>query len=620
MSRYISLSSLYFFFLISANVCLAQSREDSSSYRDLNPVVVTGTRFELEKRKVPGTVTVITREEIERHGNINILPIVSLQVPGVFLNNRSLIGFGVGPNSGGNISIRGISGSPNSRILVLIDGQPQYMGIFAHPIADAYSSTDFEKAEVIRGASSLLYGSNALGGAINLITRKPSREGWQGTGKLGYGSFNTAYFSGSMGYKKDNFHTFFSINRSRTDGYRQEGKDEFKNTTGFFKMGYSFGPTIEISGDIQGAEASYFHPGTTQLPLENDQRDYFRGRAAISLKNSFDEVDGGLFFFYNWGNHQFKEGFESSDLNRGFTFYQNVHLFPATTITLGLDYKNFGGKAQNDNLPPPARVGFGETHHMDERDLYISIQQELAEKISLQGGVRWTNNSIYGANLLPTAGINFQFTKSTYLKTLFSTAFRSPAIVDLYLFPTSNRELQPEEVSNVELGITQVLLDKKLEVELIGFYNEGNNLIQVNPAVVPPVARNSGSFTNKGLESQVKFYPSTNWDILLNYSRIDVSENILYSPRQMVNLQLNYELERVSVAADLQQISGLRNSLLPDDQAQDYLMINLRGKYFLTDYLQIFLEGNNLMDASYEVEKGYPMPGVNLMGGLFVKF
>lgn len=620
MSRNISLLVLYFVFLISARVSVAQSNEDSSSYRDLNPVVVTGTRFELEKRKVPGTVTVISREEIEGHGNINILPVLSSQVPGIFLNNRSLIGFGVGPNSGGNISIRGISGSPNSRILVLIDGQPQFMGIFAHPITDAYSSTDIEKAEVIRGASSLLYGSNALGGAINLITRKVSREGWQGSGKLGYGSFNTAYFSGSIGYKKENFHTFFSLNRSRTDGYRQEGKDDFKNTTGFFKMGYSFGPALEISGDIQIADATYFHPGTTQLPLEKDQRDYFRGRAAFALKNLFEKVNGGLFFFYNWGNHQFREGFESTDINRGFTFYQNIQLFPTNTITLGLDYKNFGGKAQNENIPPPARVGFAEKHHIDERDLYISIQQELVEKISLHGGIRWTYNSVYGANLLPAMGVNFQASENTFIKTLYSTAFRSPAIVDLYLFPTSNRQLKPEEVSNFELGITQILWKNKLELELVGFYNEGKNLIQVNPAVVPPVARNSGSFSNKGLESQVKFYPSSDWDILLNYSLIDVSENILYSPRQMVNLQLNYQFERVSVSADLQQINGLRNSLLPDHPAQDYLMINLRSKYFLTDYLQVFLEGNNLLNTSYEVEKGYPMPGVNMMGGLFVKF
>src|SRR5690606_22856806 len=133
-------------------------------YNELNPVVMTGTRYALEKNKSPGTITVVSREAIEENAGTNILPVLSAHVPGMLLNNRSLAGYGVGPNSGGNISIRGISGSPNSRVLVLIDGQPQYMGIFAHPIADAYSSSDIERAEVVRGAASLLYGSNAMGG------------------------------------------------------------------------------------------------------------------------------------------------------------------------------------------------------------------------------------------------------------------------------------------------------------------------------------------------------------------------------------------------------------------------------------------------------------------------
>jgi iron complex outermembrane receptor protein len=598
----------------------AQVEGDTSLYRELNPVVITGTRFELEKSKAPGAITIVSREEIEQNGHVNILPVLSTQVPGLFLNNRNMVGFGVGPNSGGNISIRGISGTPNSRVLVLIDGQPQFMGIFAHPIADAYSTSDIERAEVIRGASSLLYGSNAMGGTINLITRKATQEGWQGSAKLAYGSYHTGILSGTLAYKKESLNTFFSINRTRTDGFRKEGRDDFHNTTAFLKIGYSLGQSFDLSADVQIADAIYYHPGTVTQSLENDKREYVRGRGALSLKNSFKNVEGGIFLFYNWGDHQFEDGFHSNDINQGLTFFQNIIMFSGNTITLGMDHKKFGGTAYNETLPPPARVGLGENHKVIETDFYISIQQQLIEKLSLHGGIRWANNSIYGDNFLPSAGINYQASENTYFKTLFSKAFRSPAVAELFLFPTSNVNLQPEEVSNFELGISQLFWDKIMEVELTGFVNEGENLIQVVPVAEPPEARNTGSFSNKGLEAQLKYHPLEKLSILLNYSRIDVSENILYSPRQMINLQVNYGLEKFSVSADIQQTNGLRNSYLPDQPLENYSLVNLRSRYKLTEYLNIFAEGNNLLNTSYEVENGYPMPGINFLGGLNMKF
>jgi hypothetical protein len=167
------------------------AQEKDSLIIALDEAVVTGTRIARQKSKVTASISTISRETIDRSGELNVLPLLAYQVPGFLLNDRSITCFGVGPGSGGNISIRGISGTPNNRVLVLIDGQPQYMGIFAHPIADAYSASDIERVEIQRGAASVLYGSNAMGGAINLITRKATKEGWQGSANLDYGSFGT---------------------------------------------------------------------------------------------------------------------------------------------------------------------------------------------------------------------------------------------------------------------------------------------------------------------------------------------------------------------------------------------------------------------------------------------
>ncbi|MCK7460836.1 MAG: TonB-dependent receptor plug domain-containing protein [Sphingobacterium sp.] len=94
-----------------------------------------------------------------------------------------MTGFGVADGAAGKISIRGIGGSPNTQVLVLIDGHPQYMGLFGHPLPDAYVASDAEKVEVVRGPASILYGTNAMGGVVNIITRQQSQDGlssiWQ---------------------------------------------------------------------------------------------------------------------------------------------------------------------------------------------------------------------------------------------------------------------------------------------------------------------------------------------------------------------------------------------------------------------------------------------------------
>jgi iron complex outermembrane receptor protein len=112
----------------------------------MDPVVITGTRITRQKSEIPASISVISRKEIEKNTQVNILPILSNKVPGLFVNERNMVGYGVGPESGGNISIRGVSGTPNTRILMLIDGQPQFMGIFGHPISDAYTGSDIESS------------------------------------------------------------------------------------------------------------------------------------------------------------------------------------------------------------------------------------------------------------------------------------------------------------------------------------------------------------------------------------------------------------------------------------------------------------------------------------------
>ena len=181
-------------FLISSLFSLsgaAQVKKDTThvgrSYA-IDEVVVTGTRSETDVRHLPMTISVVGRPQIESRYDASLLPLLTEQVPGLFITSRGMMGYGVSTGAAGGMSLRGVGGSPTAGLLVLIDGHPQYMGLMGHPIADAYQSMMAEKVEVVRGPASVLYGTNAMGGVINIVTRKQLEDGVNTDMQVGYGS------------------------------------------------------------------------------------------------------------------------------------------------------------------------------------------------------------------------------------------------------------------------------------------------------------------------------------------------------------------------------------------------------------------------------------------------
>ena len=153
----------------------AQAAKDSARIArnlTIDEVVVTGTRNETDIRHLPMTISVVNRKVLERRFQPSVLPALTEQVPGLFATSRGIMGYGVSTGAAGGMNLRGIGGSPTAGLLVLIDGHPQYMGLMGHPIADAYQTMLTDQVEVLRGPASVLYGSNAMGGVINIVTRR----------------------------------------------------------------------------------------------------------------------------------------------------------------------------------------------------------------------------------------------------------------------------------------------------------------------------------------------------------------------------------------------------------------------------------------------------------------
>ena len=119
------------------------------------------------------TATVGTAVEIDRGGARTVFDAVDQLVPGAFVTRRGIMGYGIATNGTGSVSIRGIGGSPNTGVLIVVDGRPDMQGLMGHPLPDFYSLSNAESVSVTEGPASVLYGSNAMGGAIEIVPSRP---------------------------------------------------------------------------------------------------------------------------------------------------------------------------------------------------------------------------------------------------------------------------------------------------------------------------------------------------------------------------------------------------------------------------------------------------------------
>jgi len=577
---------------------------------EIDEVVVTGTPVKVNRNNVPMAVSVVNRSQIEESDESAILPILNGRVPGLFVTERGVTGFGVAAGSAGQISIRGIGGNPTTGILMLIDGHPQFMGIMGHPLPDSYVASDVERVEVIRGPASILYGSNAMGGVINIITRKQTREGVHGTARLSYGSYNTQKYMGSLGYKKDKLSVFISGNHDQTDGHRPHSN--FKITNGYLKLSYNFNEHFSASTDLSFASFEAADPGPDTLNAMPGQKiDILRGYWACTLLNEFDKSSGALKLFYNFGEHRITDGFYSNDHNYGLNFYEAINIFKGNTITAGLDMMNYGGIAENEKALNGAGIQFADTS-ITEYGLYAFMQQQLGD-LKLNAGLRYQHHSEYGGIWIPSMGFAYKLNAQTSWKGNVSKGFRSPTMRELFMWGP-NPNLDPETIWNYETGILATFAEQRLQVELTIFMVEGDNLI-VN--VGPPNGYlNTGIVSNKGLELALKAEPVNKLSLDGTYTYIGMKQPVFATPQHHLYLNASYQIRRLQLNASIQHVGNLDNDPSPIANSESYTLMNAKVMYLLTKNLKIYLSGENLLGTTYEVNRYYTMPGVTIFAGM----
>ena len=597
----------------------------------IGEVVVTGTRNETDVRHLPMTVSVVNREQIELRNDPSLLPLLTEYIPGLFTTSRGLMGYGVSGGAAGGMSLRGIGGAPQvglptTGMLVLIDGHPQYMGLMGHPISDAYQSLLAERVEVLRGPASVLYGSNAMGGVINIVTRKMQQDGSRTHANAGYGSYNTLQSEVTNRIRKGGFTSIVSGSYNRTDGHRKDM--EFEQYGGYVKLGYEISNAWNVWADVNLTHFNASNPGEVSNPLlDNDQR-ITRGMTSFALANNYAKTSGALSFFYNWGRHWINDGyhpnaepldyrFHSRDKMLGVSWYQSVQLFEGNRLTAGFDYFHFGGEAWNKTLAGERNTQADKTQ--DDVAGYIDFRQSLGDWLTFDMGLRVDHHSQVGTEWVPQVGLSFHLPENSEVKLMAGKGFRYPTIREMYMFRPANPDLKPERLWSYELSFAQRLLDGRLSYGVNVFYIDGENLIMRMPIDGRPLNVNTGKIENAGVEAQVAYRMIPAWSVDANYSYLHMDNPVQASPEHKLYVGTAFSKGRWNVSTGLQYVAGLYKKLDPEE-TEDFLLWNVRGTFRVLDGFDVWVKGENLLAQKYEINAGFPMPKATVMAGVNIKF
>ena len=590
----------------------AQSNSDTLQLQD---VVVTGTNQALSRDYLPYTVSVVGEKQIENSGANKLLNVLSGQVPSLFVTQKGILGYTSGSNGGsGAISFRGVG---SSGVLIMVDGQPQFAGIYSHSVDDFYGKDYVDRVEVLRNPGSVLYGSNAMAGVINVITKKPRKDGTHLSLQSQYGSYNTWQTTLTATSRYGRLSAMGTASYDRTDG-NISGMD-FKQWSGYGKVDYELSNNWTAALDFTLTNFKAHDPVYYQFKNPDQPSVYYqsitRGEASAIASNHYGRTNGTVRAYYTWGNHYIDDPrhFHSTDDRLGVLAYQNVELWRGATGTLGFDFDRYsgvilmsGGQTWEQNQMATLR-----RKTINEYSPYITLSQRLlGDQMHLSGGLRLSCSDMFSTNLVPQVGVAYSPANLFTVKASAAMGYRNPSFKELYLYKMANPDLEPEKMWTYEAGIRKNF-SRYFGIDVTAYYSRGSNIIQT----VDGQNRNTGKFINKGIEVTATSHPLDCLSLNASYSYLHTSvDKLTGAPRHQYFLGVDWQASKhIEVGAELKGVDNLYVGETVDNQS--YAVVNLKASYQVVKWLGLFVRLDNITDASYMINRGYPMPGFTAMGG-----
>lgn len=622
------------FLLICLFLAASASAAELTDTVRLREVVVDDRHTSEEMHNLPQSVTQLWHETLTAEHQPSVMPTLNRLVPGLFVPARGMMGYGVNSGGAGGIVVRGLS-SGVGQMLVCIDGEPQYSGIYGHSVADFLQSHAIESVSVLRGPASALYGNNAMGGVLNIVTRQatqlfPRKVASNVT--VGAGSYGTVQAEATNQVNNGRFSSTVSAQYNRSDNHRPNMG--FQQAGGMVKLGYRFNRHWRATAT---ADVNHFYtelPGTVTTPMSSNEQWITRGNASLALHNSYrwKQATGVLRAYTNFGKHKIDDGtadpvnrpstqyFQSRDNVAGVSYQESFRFFRGNHTTFGIDYQHIYGRAYytdkqtGNELPPTMASG---KSHRNEVGAYVDFRQQATDWLSLQATLRVDHHSVAGTELVPQGALLFKPMKDGELKASVSKGFRNPTMRELYLYRVANANLGPERLMNYELSWQHWVMAGRLSYGVNVFYMKGWDIIQAAMVNGANVNTNVGDIENCGAEVSLDYHITPRWDLTTNHSYLHMEQPVLSAPTYKGYLGARFREGRWSAQAGVQFVAGLYTQVGANEQKEDFCLLSASVNHRVWKGLSLWLRGETLLGyRNYEVIQGYPMPHASLMAGV----
>jgi iron complex outermembrane receptor protein len=549
--------------------------------------------------------------EIDRTAARTVLDGVDRLVPGAFVTRRGVMGYGIATNGTGGLSIRGVGESPNAGILVVVDGRPDFQGLMGHPLPDFYSLSDAGTVTIIEGPASVLYGSNAMGGVVEIKPWVPA-EGRSTRLTTSLGSFYTGQHRLSHGaaFRRG----YYSVNAgvSHTSGDRPGSA--FRDQDGTVTAGYDLSRVWRAS--LEG-RYGHFHvedPGPVSAPLSSSYADVGRGGFSLDLNNTTARAWGYIRAYSSYGRHFITDGFRSTDRTTGMRVDESIALTRALTLEAGADVVNYGGAARNVK----GRLDYG-SHELTSSAGFARLQWSAANRLRLFAGGRYESNSLFGGTGAPEAGVVWTPRQRVTLSVEAAKGYRNPTIRELYLFPAPNPSLKPERMWNYQASV-RVRPANSFTATVTGFYADLSNLIVTTGRYPNLALLNTGAALNRGMEVAGRWRASRHAAIQSGYAYLRSTNLAPYVPSNKLNFGADINAGRVFVYFGGMVVGERWADSQHSRKLAGYHLGELKLTAPVGERWRVFTLVENLFNRAYSVVPGYPMPGINATGGLSLSF
>ncbi len=600
---------------------LEAQAQDTMPEVEVGEVVITATKTETALKDVASSVTIIKEEDIDRKKAKTVAEVLR-DVPGIDVVQTG------GPGGLTSVFMRG--GNSN-HTLVLIDGvqvNSPTAGLFDF----ANLTTDnIERIEIVRGAQSTLYGSDAIGGVINIITKR---------GK-GAPAVNLSVEAGSFRSLREligitgttrSLDYSLSVGRFDTDGFSSANekngnteKDGYENTTISSRLGWNSFTSGRLELSMRYSDAEADQDGFTFSPI--DDPNFVQKDRSMNLATRYSRP------LTNWWNQHLQlsmnveelkgidpdpadifNNFEFDTQRRLVEWQHQLYIAETDIMTIGYEYEGQNGKVKDS---------FDRT--ITNSALYIQDQHQISDAFSQAVGVRADYNNRFGNEITYKAEAAYRIKESnTRFRAAYGTGFHGPTLNDLYFPGFGNPDLKPETSESIEGRIEQTFLSDRLSLQATYFYNRFENLIIFDSTTFLP--ENIGEATSKGAEIGLQIRPFKAVTLSTNYTLTDTEnrENDKELPRRPRNkvsailsispiAPLNFDLELRHVGKRFDDSSNI-NELDP------YTLVNISGRLDVTKNVQVFARVENLFDEEYEEALGFGTAGFSAFGGVKISF